>query len=248
MACSFLPFPSRKTAGGDDLLDLLRRGGNERGLPLFEHVRDTLLELGVPIEVDLCEHREGDTWFAVLSPRLGRDLGRDDRICAGLCVSWSETGRFESFATERLFRVACSNGTLVECEQGQTVRGKALSARSRRSSVDAVIARSFAGPGLDLDVARLEHTLQQMLPSPYEALLHMLSEGVIDEPERDRIQRAFSEANDPTVYGLINAVTAVARRLRTTDDWRRSFHLERLGGEILRGDHQPPVSQAVHSR
>jgi hypothetical protein len=45
---------------------------------------------------------------------------------------------------------------------------------------------------------------------------------------------------------LINAVTRIAGRCRDFDDWKRAVELERLGGEILRGDHQVPVLDAVY--
>ena len=42
-------------------------------------------------------------------------------------------------------------------------------------------------------------------------------------------------------HGIVNAVTRIAHDHRGADRCARAFSLERLGGEIVRGDHQPPV-------
>jgi hypothetical protein len=68
---------------------------------------------------------------------------------------------------------------------------------------------------------------------------------LISADEQSDIQAAFDEAADFSLYGLINAVTQSAHRLRSSDAWTRAFQIERLGGEILRGDHNLPVWDLV---
>ncbi|HUG67394.1 MAG TPA: hypothetical protein VMM76_06565 [Pirellulaceae bacterium] len=112
----------------------------------------------------------------------------------------------------------------------------------------AVIQRSFSGDGLDIDLSRFRATTQRMVITPYEFLCHLSAQGLITDDEQCDIQSAFTEAADFTMYGLINAVTQVAHGCRSNDRWVRAFQIERLGGEILRGDHNLPALDPVYSR
>jgi hypothetical protein len=72
-------------------------------------------------------------------------------------------------------------------------------------------------------------------------LCNLKAQGVISSEAQSDVQAAFDEAADYSLYGLINAVTQVAHRLRKSDGWTRAFQIERLGGEVLRGDHNLPA-------
>lgn len=117
-----------------------------------------------------------------------------------------------------------------------------------QTKIRNVINRSFSGDGLDVDLGRFRATTQQMVVTPYEQLCHLSAQGLITDDEQSDIQLAFAEAADFTMYGFINAVTQVAHGLRSNDRWARAFQIERLGGEILRGDHNLPALDPVYSR
>jgi len=110
-----------------------------------------------------------------------------------------------------------------------------------------VIERSFDGGEVDLEAQRFRRTVSQILATPYELLLNLVAQGLISEDERARIQREFNEGRDDSMFALINAVTFQAHGMRDRNDWSRAAALERLGGEILRGDHQPPVLEPVYT-
>ena len=80
--------------------------------------------------------------------------------------------------------------------------------------------------------------------SPFEHLQHLVAQGLLTEDERDAAQRLFAESNEASLYGLANAVTAAAHGQRGADP-HRAARLERLGAEIVRGDHGPPVGVPV---
>ena len=63
---------------------------------------------------------------------------------------------------------------------------------------------------------------------------------MITEDEQVSIQRQFDRARDPTQFGLVNAITHCSHAHRGNARWSRAFELEWLGGEVMRGDHQPP--------
>ncbi len=256
MQYSLFPFASLKGAGGPDICEQLRirraerksSGGSLGNLEILEELVTRLRELPWEIRVDHCEESGGELWLAVVAHDLGRDIAKGDRVNAGLCLRNSESGQGQTVACERVFRVACENGALVECEHGQSVviRSQGRPAPQWKQKLSAVVARCFDADGLDVDLARFRATLREMLMAPYELLCSLVAQRIISEEEQVEIQHEFDEVGDYTMYGLINAVTSVARHLRDFESWKRSFELERLGGAILRGDHQPPVMDPVY--
>jgi len=251
MLCSLYPFPARDAAGGPDVIDVLRKraaGAPSRaaGVPpveVLESLVESLRALRLEIEVDYCVEFDGDVRLAVIARDLARDMSLGDSVRAGLSLEMSGGGAFPARACERLFRVVCANGAIVQFERGQSAT---LQASSWRPQLESVVARSFSADGLDRDAARFRATTRQMLVAPYELLCHLAARRIVSDDEQSAIQREFDAAGDATMYGFINAVTRVAGRLRESDAWKRSIELERLGGAILRGDHQPPVSEPAY--
>ena len=253
MQYALFPFPSLRDAGGADIRSALRqrRPGTLaavrgiRNIELLDDVVDRLRELPWEIGVDHCHEASGDLRLAVVAKGLGRDVDVGDVVQTGFYLENSEGLTFEPFAATRVFRVACENGYVVEAEQGRLV---ILSAGADwRMAVAQVVDRSFSAEGLDRDLAHFRAAMTQLLTTPYELLCNLVAQGYISDEEQSDIQAEFDDVSDFTLYGLINAVTRVAGRCRDSDDWKRAVELERLGGEVLRGDHQPPVFEPVYS-
>jgi hypothetical protein len=225
------------------VIERLRRlpgGGGVPAVGLLERTVELLLGHGLDFAVDYCVELDGDVRLAVVARDLGREMSPGDPVRAGLHLETSASGDTATRVCERLFRVVCCNGALVEFERTQAAT---LVPATWERQLEAVVARSFHAEGFRHDAARFRATLNQMLASPYELLCHLAARRLISDDEQSAIQHEFTRADDPTLYGFINAVTRIAGRLREDDEWRRSVELERLGGEILRGDHQPPVSE-----
>jgi hypothetical protein len=214
----------------------LHRLANES---LIAELVPLLRDLPWSIAVDDCEEHDGDLRLAVFAQDLGRDVAKGDQVLAGFFLQNSEQGRFESVATTRVFRVVCENGAIMDCEEGRTTN---FSARENwRQQLAQVVEHSFDGEGLDRDTARFRKTTEDMLMTPYELLCNLVAQEIISEDEQLAIQSEFDDVGDYTLYGIVNAVTRIAAHCRESDDWKRSFELERLGGEIVRGDHQLPT-------
>lgn len=208
-------------------------------LELLTLVVETLRELPWQFRVDHCRERDGDVWLAVMAWDLGRDLEPGDVLNAGFFLQNSESGVFETLVCPRVFRVACRNGTLVERERGQCfeiVSGE-TETEDWPTAVQEVVPRSFDRDEFDVELARYRVTTERMLVAPYEMLCHLVAQGLVTDDEQADIQAAFDDAADFTMYGLVNAVTSIAHRLRHDDRWRRAFEIERLGGEVLHGAH-----------
>jgi hypothetical protein len=246
MRYSLLPFPNLGDVDGPDLLSALR-ARNTRATArhlsnqiLVAELVSLLRDVPWELAVDACEENNGELRLAVISTGLGRYVSLGDQVCAGFYLQNSEQGIQPSLACTRIFRTVCRNGALIECEQGQSAE---LSIRGWQKQLSGVVEQSFDAEGLDRDTARFRSTLQQMLVTPYELLCNLVAQQIISEDEQIEIQAEFDDVGDASVYGLINAVTRIAAQCRDSSNWTRSFQLERLGGEILRGDHQAPVSE-----
>jgi hypothetical protein len=256
---ALLPIPSFRPDPEDVGLPDLRDALSSRtrqvdryaidNLELLNLVVDTLTNLPWRIVIDHCHESGGQLHLAAVAQDLGRELDVGDHVNAGVYIRNSETAPAETLVCVRPFRVSCENGALVECEAERTIAVNAGQAPPKdwKNRIQTVIQRSFSGEGIDEDLARFRATTQQMLLVPYELLCHLQAQGLIDEVEQSEIQTAFEEAADFTMYGFINAVTQVAHGLRSDDRWARAFHFERLGGEILRGDHDLPAFDPAYS-
>jgi hypothetical protein len=253
------PFPSLSSGedyeGRPDIREALgRRSRNVTqnaidNLELLNHVTDSLRDLPWRLWIDHCHEQDGKLHLAVMADDLGRNLEKGDRVNAGFYLQNSEKGDIETLACSRIFRVACVNGALLECEKGQsfTISAADTPPVDWKQKIQNVIHRSFSGDDLDEDLARFHAATQQLLVTPYEFLCHLAAQGLITDDEQSDIQSAFLDAADFTMYGLINAVTQTAHALRNDDRWARAFHLERLGGQILRGDYDLPALDPIYS-
>lgn len=219
-------------------------------LELLNHVVDSLRELPWRFYVDHCHEENCQLHLAVMAVDLGRNLDVGDKLNAGFFLQNSESAECETLACSRIYRVACENGALLECEKAQsfTISAGTAPPADWQLKIGQVVDRSFSGDGVDVDLARFRVTTQEMIVTPYEFLCHLSAQGLITDDEQSEIQAAFSDAADFTMYGLINAVTQTAHSLRANDRWARAFQIERLGGEILRGDHNIPTFDSVYSR
>lgn len=257
MDYALLPFSRYLQANDDNGLTDIRQALASRkeslathaiaNLDLLNHVVDTLCALPWHFRIDHCHEDSGDMHIAILATDLGRNLAVGDKLNAGFFLHNSENRKTDTLACSRIFRVNCQNGALLECEKGQsfTIVASDRAPVDWRLKLTNVINRSFSGDGVDTDLARFRATIDHMVVTPYELLCHLAAEGLIDEVEQSDIQSAFTEAADFSMYGFINAVTQVAHELRSNDCWLRALQIERLGGEILRGDHNLPMLDYV---
>jgi hypothetical protein len=179
-------------------------------------------------------------YVTAFAPGLAAEVGTGDFLYGGFSLAHEPSGATE--IAPRIYRVACANGMLAEEGEGRRVEfASAEPPREWKAKLASVVEQSFAGGCLDDETRRLRRALGEMLATPYEYLIHLEAQGLIDDDERSRIQREFDRSDDPTLYGFVNAITRIAHLHRNHDHWRRALALERLGGEVARGDHQPPV-------
>lgn len=217
---------------------------------LLDIIVESLREITVPFYITHCHETGGDLHLSVTAAQHGYQVTKGDEIRGGLYIRNSESCRFQTLICTRLFRVVCANGMLMECdkEQSFSIRIDDSPPAKWQTRIAHVIQRSFDNVALDLDFRRFEATGSQMIVTPYEFLCNMAAQGLITDDEQSDIQATFYHNADSTLYGLINAVTQTAHEHRASDRWLRAFEIERLAGEILRGDHNLPAIDAAYSR
>lgn len=217
---------------------------------LLEVAVDALRDITSPFFITHCHEADTDLHLSVAAAGKGYCVTAGDELRGGLMIRNSESRRFATLISTRLYRVVCANGLLMESEREQSfcMSTGEMPPADWQAQVRQVIHRSFDENALKFDFKRFEATADQMLVTPYEFLCNLVAQQVITEDEQAEIQTNFNENADFTMYGLINAVTQTAHAHRASDQWIRAFQIERLAGEILRGDHNLPAFDLVSSR
>ncbi|QDT44727.1 hypothetical protein Pan241w_48430 [Gimesia alba] len=216
---------------------------------LLDLIVETLLDVTVPFFITHCHEANGDLHLSVTAAGGGHQVSAGDELRGGLFIRNSESCRFETLICTRLYRVICENGALMECDKEQAFAIPITDAPPAdwQLKVSQVIQHSFDEQYLQFDFQRFQATTNEMIVTPYEFLCHLEAQRLINEDEQSEILAAFNDNADFTMYGLINAVTQTAHEHRASDRWLRAFEIERLAGEILRGDHHLPAFDFAYS-
>lgn len=201
-----------------DLLEVLPASHPMRALA--GEVQAGLADLrGVdPVQLTHCEWHE-DRFVAVAGTwsQRGRAVKRGDLLCAGFAL-FGEDGEVPRLLP-RIYRVVCANGALVPLgnhadllAQGMTVR-QALEMCCRRAPL--------------ADFTRVAAQLTRL---PIDDPTGVLWQHPIDPAVRPRqVLDEFRRGGDRTAWGLVNAITAMARELA---DLRLRLRVEEQAGEL----------------
>ncbi len=224
----------RKPEPGPDLLTELALSDPDRGWVEAVHRRLADLSRRSEIRLLACDHEPGPSGFlaiAATSPALSAEVRTRDTVWGGFAALRDAGGPVRIWA--RVFRLVCQNGSLV------SVREDFIEA----ADVEAQIERCFDRARFMSAVTALRAAATRHLPDPRP----MLDEGGY-MLHRGPIEARWREESDPTVYGLMNAMTSVARDL---PDIRERLKLEEEAGSLARLRPRPrsrrpdPVSALV---
>jgi len=226
------------------VLDQLRAQATGFSRSLLDETAGLLARVGYDLSIEHAVWSDGEVHVTAIAPGIANEVSEGDYVYAGFFLAHVPDGETE--AGVRIYRVECQNGMLADEVEGQRIEFSSTQPPPewRRKLAD-VVARSFDGGCLDEQTKRLRATLDEMLTTPFEFLIHLVAQGLISDAERSEVQHEFDRAGDFTLYGLVNAVTRIAHAHRSSADWRRALGVERLGGEIAGGDHQPPIGSPV---
>jgi hypothetical protein len=160
-----------------------------------------------------------------------REVGRDDKVQGGVAIRATEAGiRVHPY----LFRQICSNGAIMAQavqtwqlarDQDTSFAGEGPLAELREAIRACASDEAFAASA---DRMRSSREIQADLELSLMSLIGRLPREVADQVLGPILDRFIEEADDSR-FGLMNAVTSVARDTR---DPRLRWRLEELGGGI----------------
>ena len=159
-----------------------------------------------------------------------RDV-EDDRHRSGFALRNSEVGSAALSLDDFWLRLVCSNGLMVP------VDGKRLLYRTHRAIEDEqlaaamVIAIARLPKRWDVVTNMLVGAKHASVPHPDDAVLAALDGVTLPKALIDSARETVLYEKDSTRFGVVQAITAVARQKTTDPDLR--FAMERAAGEYL---------------
>lgn len=190
----------------------------------------------------------------ITGPRTDDD-GPGEYVIPGVVVSNSEVGagglRVEPF----MFILACRNGMVMDHSMwkfhlGRRLEVGILSDETREAedralwlAVRDTIRATFDRDTFRKMVAKMNDTAAEELDNPVEAVDAVVQHfGFSDEDKQAILNELIAPKRevDPgrTVYGLLNAITAVGR---DKEDYNRTIEFERIGGQLLADPKLVPI-------
>ncbi len=194
------------------------------------------------VEIYKAEVTETMLYLKAIDRTLTAEITRGDIIYGGLIIRNSEVGasafRVETF----ILRKICSNGLIGEhslkkvhlgkqtleigeidwSDETRELEDKALWAKARD-----IIRLTFDNSIFSSWVKKMRESTEIAIEKPTKAVNNVARLASLSEEQRDDLLAYFSEH---TKYGLVNAVTSLARETKNVDE---QIRLEGFGGKLL---------------
>lgn len=171
------------------------------------------------VSLQACEAQLDDgPSYQIVAVAQGRraEVRHGDVVQAGFALSATPDEGLS--IRPRIFRVVCANGTVMSA-------GVLAERRVEPAEAGEIVTELLGKRVLDEAAARLALATTAYIEDPLVVLLRArVVSNVAD------VRSEFERAGDRSGWGLINAVTAVARR---TQDWRRRLEQEGDAAGIL---------------
>ena len=170
---------------------------------------------------------------------LNSDWGR---MVPGIVVSTSEVGRGGLSVEPFIYHIICANGLIGDTKMmkihlgAQQERGylsnetKSLQDELLWAEVQDLVRATFDRDQFKEMVAELSGLATKQLAEPIEAVDAVVKHTKMTEERKQQILNQLISGGDSSVFGLIEAVTAVARDL---DDPDETAEMQRIGGLLV---------------
>jgi hypothetical protein len=198
-------------------------------------------------------HANGDLSAYMDRGAQFQDIDDEDWIVPGMNARNSETGKGGLSVAPFALRVICMNGTTMDAVVSkrhvgrQNELGWLLSDDTRQkadellwSEVKDLVRATFDREKFMEMMARMNAAANDPIEKPIDAVAEVASKYSISEQAQQDIINNLITGGDPTRWGLINAVTATAHGIDSTEEQQR---IQRIGGQMLEA--VPVRSQAV---
>jgi hypothetical protein len=173
-------------------------------------------------------------------PSLIGSVRQGDTVFGGIYLRNSEVGRSSLTITGLIYRLVCTNGLMLPNTES-IANTFHLGAKNEIGTnpnyiipqvaiekVDSVIEQLFNKHVFQDNINKLrETTLQTFKKVNYEKIKEIYQ---TTEQEEEFIKEELEKEKDYTLYGLIQAFTSTARRIKNI---QRSLYFERIGGSLM---------------
>jgi hypothetical protein len=194
------------------------------------------------VEIYRVDLTETMLYLKAIDRTLTASIRDGDVVCGGLIIRNSEVGASALRAEPFILRRVCGNGLILEQslkrvhlgrqimeigEMDWSEETRELEDRALWSKVRDIIRAAFDKKIFQSWVERLRESTKVRIERPIEAVNNIVGHLGLSEEQKQRLLMHFSE---PTKFGLVNAVTNLAREMKDVEEQVR---LEELGGRIL---------------
>jgi hypothetical protein len=194
------------------------------------------------VEVYRVDLTETMLYLKAIDRTLTASIRDGDIVCGGLIIRNSEVGASALRVEPFILRKVCSNGLILErslkkihlgrqtMEVGEidwSEETRELEDRALWSKVRDIIRATFDKRVFQSWVEKLRESTKVKIERPIEAVDNIVGHLGLSEEQKLKLLMHFSE---PTKYGLVNAITNLARE---TEDVEEQVRLEEFGGRIL---------------
>jgi hypothetical protein len=194
------------------------------------------------VEIYRVDLTETMLYLKAIDRTLTDSVREGDIVCGGLIIRNSEVGASALRVEPFMLRKVCGNGLILEQslkrvhlgrqtmeigEMDWSEETRELEDRALWSKVRDIIRATFDKRVFRSWVEKLRESTKVKIEKPIEAVNNIVGHLGLSEEQKQRLLMHFSE---PTKYGLVNAVTNLAREMKDVEEQVR---LEELGGRIL---------------
>ena len=200
-------------------------------------------------QVVSAEVTESRLYLKAVTPRITGEIAVGDRVQAGILIQNSEVGKGRVEVSPLLWRLACRNGLIVQDMslrrhhlgrriQDEDVEANGIYSRETvaadikafllkaRDSVKAVLQQEI----FDGIVATARAAAGEKIEDTVEYVEDVTDRYGLSDVESKGVMERFIQGGDPTLWGLVNAITFQAHEI---GDYDRMVELEKVGGLLL---------------
>jgi hypothetical protein len=193
------------------------------------------------VEIYRADLTETMLYLKAIDRTLTASIKADDIVFGGLILRNSEVGASAFRVEPFILRKVCENGLILEHSLKKVHLGRQLETgeidwsdetrmledKAFWSKVKDVIRATFDGRIFESWIKRLRESVWVGIEKPVKVVEKIAESLEFSEEKKSQLLMYFSEH---TKYGLVNAVSRLAREMKDTDEQVR---LEEFGGRLL---------------
>lgn len=201
------------------------------------------------LEVKSSQITDHRMYIQAVSPRLRGEVKVGDEVQAGIVISNSEVGEGSLRIEYLIWRLICLNGMITGDVLRRTHVGRSkigdidigvqeyyrdstrqLDDAAFFSKVRDAVEYTVSQKAFDATLASLRDSADVKIAKPKEAVEVITKKLELNSGEQEGLLESLINGGDLSVWGMANAVTALAHKV---EDYDRSVELERAGKSVI---------------